>query len=58
MQQQQDLDDIKKITKKTMVPIEEETNQKIEEDKDTISKDASDKLHRNLRMTLPNKVEV
>ena len=32
--------------------------QKIEEDRDTTSKDASDNLHKNRKMSPPNKLEV
>ena len=50
MKQEQDLEDIKRITTETMIPTEEETKQKIEEDRDTTSKDASKNLCKNKKM--------
>jgi len=40
------------------MPAKEETEQKIEEDKDTTSKDTSDNLRINRKMSLPSKSKV
>ena len=58
MQQERHLKDTKTIATESTMPREEETEQKIEEDKDNTSKDASDNLCKHKKMSLPNKSKV